>query len=84
MRVARHVERELAAEAADAGHQTLHALDGGVTGADVDAGSGVGGPAVGAPTLPHRAQTPGSAAWYAGDSGRVVSSTGVDVGTAVG
>jgi hypothetical protein len=84
MRIARHVERELAAEATDAGHQTLHALDGGVTGADVDARSGVRCPAVGAPTLPHRAQTPGSAAWYAGDSGRVVSSTGVDVGTAVG
>ena len=65
------------------GHGHNYTLEVTVKG-DVDARSGIGGPAVGAPTLPHRAQTPGSAAWYAGDSGRVVSITGVDVGTAVG
>ena len=49
------VERELAAEAADAGHQRAQPLDGGVTGLDVHAGAGVGGAA-----LPHRGQTRGA------------------------
>ena len=60
MREAAEVERELAAEAADALHQAAQALDGGITGRDVHAGAGVGGAA-----LSHDGQTPGSAAWWA-------------------
>ena len=60
VRVAAEVERELAAEPADARHHAAQALDGGVAGRDVHTGAGVGGAA-----LSHDGQTPGSAAWWA-------------------
>ena len=80
MRIAGHVERELASEAADAGDQGTQALDGRVSRGNVDAGARVGGAA-----LAHVRQTPGNAAWKAGVSSVRPSVTGVDVtGTEVG
>ena len=82
LRVAGHVERELAPEAADAGHHGAQPLDGGVAGGDVDAGAGVGGAVLGPRAVRPRAARPGRP-WRL-RSGRP-SVTGVDVtGTEVG
>ena len=78
-REAAEVERELAAEPADALHHAAQPLHGGVAGRDVHPGAGVGGAA-----LSHDGQTPGSAPWWAltatGSGRRSVTDAGTGVG----
>ena len=79
VREAAEVERELATEPADALHQAVQALHGGIAGRNIHPGAGVGGAA-----LSHDGQTPGRAPWWAltatGSGRRRLTDTGTGVG----